>query len=153
VSRGQVAALLVLAVLAALFVVATVAGTRQPNGSGLRGGPVALLGSVLVQPGRLSDVRPRDPACVLGGRLVVPAKRPCEYDLASGFLAKRLRLRLTGSGILTAQLVQPNPQATDVKTLDGGHPTADLTYRESGSRLTLTCATVGDAPCVAEVAP
>jgi hypothetical protein len=151
VSRGQLAALVVLAVLVALFVVATVAGTRQPDGRSLRGGPVALLGGVLIQPGRLSDVRPRDPACVLGGRLVVAAKRSCEYELVSGFLAKRLRLRLTGSGALTAQLVQPNPRATDVKTLDAGHPTADLTYRESGSRLTLTCVAVGDAPCVAEI--
>jgi hypothetical protein len=152
VSRGQLAALVVLAVLAALFVGATVAGARQPEGRSLRGGPVALLGGVLVQPGQLSDVRPRDPACVLSGRLVVPAKRSCEYELASGFLAKRLRLRLTGAGVLTAQLVQPNPQATDVKTLDGGHPTADLTYREPGSRLTLVCGGVGDASCVAEVA-
>ena len=141
-----------LVVALALYGGATAAGARQGSGGGsLQGGGLQqTLGNVLVRPAGSSDLAAEAPACRSGSALLVPASGACAYRLRSGFLAKRLRLRFTGPGTLTAVLVQPHPKATDTHALDAGHQAAELTYRQDGSTLTLTCA-AGRSPCRAQV--
>jgi hypothetical protein len=142
----------VLVVVVALYTGSTVAGARQGGGdSGSRQGLPQALGGILVQPAGSSDLVAVDSACRRGSALTVPAGGSCVYRLRSGFLAKRLRLRLTGPGTLTAVLAQPKPKVTDTHTLDAGHQTAELTYRQDGSTLTLTCDGSGKSPCQAAV--
>jgi hypothetical protein len=130
----------VLAVVVLLSVLATAAGARQgsgpagPSGSGLP----ETLGRVLVLPLK-AVVLPLAGGCPAGKELTVPAGRECAFGLRSGFLAKRLRLRLAAGDSLTAVVVQPRPKVTDTETLDAARPSADLVYRQDGSTLTLTC--------------
>jgi hypothetical protein len=139
VNRRQLTILAVLAVVVALYVVATAAGAGQGSGSPSGSGLPQALGSVLVLPASTGDVVAATPGCPAGKELVVPAGRACAYRLRSGFLAKRLRLRLTAGTSLTAVLVQPNPKVTDTETLDPAHARVDMVYRQDGSTLTLTC--------------
>ena len=136
----------------ALYVLATAAGAGQGDGdaSSPQGLPRAL-GRVLVLPASASDVETPGGACGSRGALVVPAGGACEYPLRSGFLGKRLRLRLAGPGTVKAELDQPRPRVSDTATLDADHATADLTYRESGSRLTLVCAPKPGPTCTVKV--
>jgi hypothetical protein len=129
----------VLAVVVLLYVVATAAGGRQGSGSPSGGDLPQTLGRVLVVPAQGGDVVAATPGCRQGAALAVPAGQVCVYRLRSGFLAKRLRLRLMAGGPLVAVLVQPKPKVTDTETLDGGHAGVDLVYRQDGSTLTLTC--------------
>jgi hypothetical protein len=129
----------VLVVVVLLYIVATAAGARQGGGSPSGGDLPAALGRVLVVPAQGGDVEAAAPGCRQGAALAVPAGQACLYRLRSGFLAKRLRLRLEAGGPLVAVLVQPKPKVTDTETLDGGHARVDLVYRQDGSTLTLTC--------------
>ena len=97
------------------------------------------------------DVVAAAAGCPAGKQLAVPAGRECAYDLRSGFLAKRLTLRLAAGGSLTAVLVQPKPKVTDTETLDAAHRSVDLVYRQDGSTLTLTCGADQKAGCAAGV--
>jgi hypothetical protein len=142
-------------VVVALYVVATSAGAGSGSGSSSgdpRQGLPEALGRVLVQPAGSGDLSaPADAsACRRGDVLTVPAGGECAYRLSSGFLARRLRLRLTTPGDpVTAALDQPKPRVTDTETLDASHPEVELTYRQEHSTLTLTCP--GKNPCVVQV--
>lgn len=142
-----------LLVVVVLYVVATSAGARSGSGSGgdLREGLPNALGRVLVQPAGSGDLKApaTAPACRRGDVLTVPAGGECAYRLQSGFLARRLRLSLTAGGPVTAVLDQPKPQVTDTETLDPAHPDVELTYRQEGSTLKLSCA--GKSPCMVRV--
>jgi hypothetical protein len=148
VDRPRLAIALGLVVVVALYAVATAAGVGAGDRGSLGQGLPSALGGLLVQPAAASDVRPDAPACRAGGRLLVPAGGSCGYGLSSGFLARRLRLGLVAGDEVTAVLLQPDPRARDARTLDAGRPRIDMTYRESGSRLTLGCASASKAPCV-----
>ena len=130
-----------LAVLVLLYVVATAAGARQGSGgTGSSGkGLPETLGRVLVLPAGGGDVVATAAACRQGDVLTVAAGGACRYRLKSGFLGKRLTLRLDAGTQLTAELVQPKPKVTDSETLDSGHTIVDLVYHEEGSTLTLRC--------------
>jgi hypothetical protein len=143
----------VLALVVALYVVATAAGGRQGSGSGSPsgGGLPAALGGVLVAPASSGDVEAVAPGCRQGAALTVPAGQACLYRLRSGFLAKRLRLRLAAGGPLVAVLVQPKPKVTDKEKLDGAHARVDLVYRQDGSTLTLTCGPDQKPGCIVRV--
>lgn len=134
-----------LALVVALYLVATSAGGRSGGSGGggdLREGLPDALGRVLVQPAGAGDLVAVTPAC---RSLAVPKRGECAYRLKTGFLARRLRLRLTSPGTVTAVLSQPKPKVTDTETLDAAHPTVELDYSQEHSTLVLTCA--ADAPC------
>jgi len=143
----------VLLAVVALYVVATSAGAGSGPGSSSgdpRQGLPEALGRVLVQPAGSGDLSASSPPCRRGDVLTVPAGGECAYRLNSGFLARRLRLRLTTPGDpVTAALAQPKPKVTDTETLDASHPEVELTYRQEGSTLVLTCP--GKNPCVVQV--
>ena len=134
-----------------LYVVATSAGARSGSGGGdLREGLPDALGRVLVQPAGSGDLKAEARgACRQGDVLTVAAGGECAYRLQTGFLARRLRLSLTAGGPVTAVLDQPKPQVTDTETLDPDHPDVELTYRQEGSTLKLSCA--GKNPCTVRV--
>jgi hypothetical protein len=138
----------VLAVVVALYVLATAAGTRQPSGGGgpggLREGLPETLGRVLVLPAGRSDLVATSAACRPAGDLLVPPGGECRYDLKTAFLAKRLRLA-SADGV-TAVLVQPKPKVTDTEALEGG-AVVEFTYRQEGSTLTLSCPSSVKQPC------
>jgi hypothetical protein len=138
-------------VVVLLYIVATAAGARQGGGSPSGGDLPAALGRVLVVPAQGGDVEAAAPGCRQGAALAVPAGQACLYRLRSGFLAKRLRLRLEAGGALVAVLVQPKPKVTDTETLDGVHARVDLVYRQDGSTLTLTCGPDQKPRCTARV--
>jgi hypothetical protein len=147
--RRQLIVLGVLAVAVALYAAATAAGARQGSGASPAsgGGLPETLGRVLVQPASDRDVAAAAPGCQQGGALAVPAGQECLYRLRSGFLGKRLRLRLAGGDSLTAVLVQPKPKVTDTETLDAGHAMVDLVYRQDGSTLRLLCGSTSGPTC------
>jgi hypothetical protein len=140
VTGGRLAALVVLVLIVALFAVAILLGATRGSGGGLSGTPVDALSGLLVRPASLSDLAPQQPECVRGQRLVVAQAQPCVYDLVSGFLAKRIRLRVAGPGTVTGVLAQPNPQVSDRKTLSAGDDPAEFVYRQDHSTLTVACA-------------
>jgi len=96
----------VLALVVALYVVATAAGAGQPSGEGGSGpsgsGLTRSLGGVLVLPAASGDVEGALPGCRQGATLTVASGQVCRYRLRTGFLAKRLRLRLTAGSPLVA---------------------------------------------------
>jgi hypothetical protein len=143
----------VLAVVVALYVVATAAGARQPSGgAGPSGsGLTRTLGGVLVLPASGGDVTGAATGCRQGGTLTVAAGRQCRYRLKTAFLAKRLRLRLATGSSLGAVLEQPKPRVTDTETLDAAHASVDLVYNQEGSTLTLTCGSDQKAGCAAKI--
>ncbi|TMC02058.1 MAG: hypothetical protein E6J41_31140 [Chloroflexi bacterium] len=150
-NRRQLLILAVLAVVVVLYVVATAAGARQGGGGGdvRSDGLAQRLGSVLVLPAGSGDVVV--PAgCGRGGTLTLAAGQRCEYRLRSGFLARRLSVRLTAGSSLTAVLTQPKPEVTDTETLDAGHASVDLVWRQDGSTLTLTCGSDQKSGCAAK---
>lgn len=160
--RPRVIALVALAVVVLLFAGSTVAGL-VPGGPGSGGGGVTAqtlpdrLGDLFVRPASPSDVKPTSGGCASGGRLTIKSGTSCDYDLATGFLAKKLRLRFDASGsgnlaIVGVVLLQPDPRSRDVETMDDVRTSLDLTYRESGSRLTLTCVSLTGHECLVGVA-
>jgi hypothetical protein len=132
---------------------ATAAGARQSAGGGsLQGGGLPqALGGRLVVPAQGGDVAAVSASCRRGGTLTVASGQECAYRLRSGFLARRLRLRLATGATLTAVLAQPKPKVTDTETLDAGHPTAALVYRQDGSKLTLACTAGTGSFCEARI--
>jgi hypothetical protein len=145
--------LTVLLVVVALYAVATAAGVRQGSGSGsLNGaGLPQTLGGVLVLPASSGDFAAAASSCRQARMLKVAAGQECLYRLRSGFLAKRLRLRLTSGSSLVAVLVQPKPKVVDTETLDTVHARVDLVYRQDGSTLTLSCGPDQKSGCVVVV--
>jgi len=134
-----------------LYVAATAAGARQGSGSVQSGGLPQRLGRVLVLPAASGDVVAAVPGCRRGSDLTAAAGQDCRYRLKSGFLGKRLRLRLQAGTRVTAVLVQPKPEVTDTETLDAAHPSVDLVYRQDGSTLTLSCGSDQKQGCVARL--
>ena len=141
-----------LALVVALYVVATAAGAGQPSGGGggdpNGSGLTHTLGGVLVLPASSGDVVAALPGCGQGGTLTIASGEACQYRLRSGFLGKRLSLRLTAGSPLVAVLEQPKPEVMDNRTLDAGHPHVDLVYNQQGSTLTLTCEPGQKTGCV-----
>ena len=138
-----------LAVVVVLYVVATAAGARQGGGGDVRSDGLAQrLGAVLVLPAGSGDVV-APAGCGRGGTLTVAAGQRCQYRLRSGFLARRLSVRLTAGSSMTAVLVQPKPEVTDTETLDAGHASVDLVWRQDGSTLTLSCGSDQKSGCAA----
>jgi len=152
-NRRQVVILAVLAVVVALYVVATAAGASQGSGGGsVQGGDLPeTLGRALVLPAASGDVEATATGCRRGTELVAAAGQDCRYRLKSGFLGRRLRLRLQAGTRLTAVLVQPKPEVTDTETLDTAHPSVDLVYRQDGSTLTLSCGSDQKQGCAARL--
>jgi hypothetical protein len=152
-NRRQLAVLAVLGVVVVLYLVATAAGARNGSGGGgVRGGDLPqTLGGVLVLPAASGDVVATAPGCRRGGDLTAAAGRACLYRLKSGFLGKRLRLRLQTGTQVTAVLVQPKPEVTDTETLDGAHPSVDLVFRQDGSTLMLSCGSDQKQGCAARL--
>jgi hypothetical protein len=145
----------VLAVVVALYLVAIAAGAGQPGGSGGGGssgsGLTQALGGVLVLPASSSDVEDARPGCRQGATLTVASGKACRYRLRSGFLGKRLGLRLTAGSPLVAVLEEPKPKVTDTETLDAAHTRVDLVYDQEGSTLTLTCGPGQKTGCAARI--
>ena len=144
-----------LALVVVLYVVATAAGAGQPSGGGGDGpsgsGLTKTLGGVLVLPASSGDVMAALPGCRQGGTLMVASGQSCPYRLRSGFLGKRLSLRLTAGSPLVAVLDEPKPKVTDTETLDAAHPHVDLVYNQQGSTLTLSCGSGQKTACVARI--
>jgi hypothetical protein len=130
----------VLAALLVLFVAGAGMGfANQGGGGGIHQGPVDALSGLLIRPAAAADLRPRAAACGgAGGTLTVAPGATCVYDLRTGFLASRLRLRQTAGGPATAVVTQPDPSVTDSKRLAPGEA-AEFVYRQSGSVLRVTC--------------
>jgi hypothetical protein len=145
----------VLALVVALYVVATAAGAGQGAGGGSSGpsgsGLAPALGRVLVLPASSSDVEAVLPGCRQGGTLTVASGQACVYRLRSGFLARRLRLQLTAGTSLVALLEQPKPKVTDTETLDAAHTRVDLVYNQAKSALRLTCGAGQKTGCSARI--
>lgn len=130
-----------------LYIASTANGARQPSGGGTGGNLVDTLGRLLVLPAGSGDLEASSRACRNGDELVVASGDSCEYKLKSGFLGKRLRLRLESPGTVTAVLVQPDPRVEDKETLDADHASQELTYKQDGSRLSLRCDAGKDQTC------
>jgi hypothetical protein len=142
----------VLAVVVVLFVLANAAGARQPSGGlGSAADLPSRLGAVLVQPAGDGDVRAVDPACRQGHELAVAPGHDCLYRLQTGFLGRKLHLRLDAGTTVTAVVVQPKPTVTDTEALDAGHRRVDVVYKQDGSTLTLSCAPKNGPPCQVRV--
>lgn len=142
-----VAVLVVLSVVLLAHSALTLSGTGRRGGVTLGSGLPFALGGLLVQPADARDVVAIAGGCPAGRPLLVPHGTACRYDLRSGFLARRLTLTLSGRAVVEAKLTQPDPATTDIQTLNAAHPTARLIYRESGSRLSLTCRSGPEAGC------
>ena len=142
-----------LALVVALYVVATAAGARQPGGGGDPSGSglTRALGGLLVLPASSGDVMAAPPGCRQGATLTVATGQECRYRLRNGFLARRLRLSLTAGGPLVAVLAQPKPKVTDTETLDAARTRVDLVYDQAGSTLTLTCGPGQKTACAARI--
>ena len=154
-NRRQLAILAVLALVVALYLLATAAGAGQPSGGG-GGGPsgsglTRALGGLLVLPASSGDVEGAAPGCEEGASLTVATGLECRYRLRSGFLGKRLRLRLTAGSPLVAVLEEPKPKVRDTETLDAAHTRVDLVYNQEGSTLTLACGPGQKTGCAARI--
>jgi hypothetical protein len=148
-SPGRWAVLAALAVLLGLYALAATAGTNRGGAGGLQQGLPAALASVLVRTGGPADLDGDRDGCRHGARIAVPAGGSCAYQLRSGFLAVRLRLRLASPGQVEVVLERSHPSGTERRSLDASATRADVTYRQAGTRLTLTC--TASIPCVIAV--
>lgn len=142
----------VLAVVIVLFVLANALGARQPSGGlGSATDLPARLGRVLVLPAGDGDVKATAPTCRQGRELTVAAGQTCLYRLQSGFLGKKLSLRLDAGQQVDLVALQPRPEVRDTETLDSSHPTIDVVYKQDHSTLTLACGPAKGPPCQVRV--
>lgn len=130
-----------------LYIASTANGARQPSGGGTGGDLTNTLGRLLVLPAGSGDMEASSRACRNGDELAVASGGSCDYRLKTGFLGKRLRLRLESPGTVTVVLVQPDPRVEDTEKLDADHASLELTYKQDGSTLSLRCEAGKDQTC------
>src|SRR5438105_3516769 len=107
---GRIILVVGLVLLCLLFAAGLGVGLTQSNDQPLSADWTSRLDDVLTQPSGAGDLEPAAAACLQKGALTVARNTTCRYGLKSGFLGRRLKLKVLAvapPGTVALGLTQP----------------------------------------------
>ncbi len=138
-SPGRVLLIGALVLLCLLFAAGIGLGFTHAEDQSLNPDWTKSIGDVLIQPAQPGDLSPSSAACLQGDVLIVSGGT-CSYGLNSGFLGRKVRLKLRSAGILGVLVTLEQPDVgKQTKLLRMPGQEATLNYQKEGSELRIQC--------------